>query len=89
MKKHNVSRPYHPLIVDADTAAYLLCTARSTFDKYVELEILPKADFGFGNLKRWRWETIESHIEKRHIEHGAEQSDPYLQAIRNGSKTRR
>lgn len=96
MKKRDVNRPYRPLIVDADTAAYLLCMARSTFEKYVELGILPQADFDFGNLKRWRWETIESHIERRQavdrnadIDQSGEQADPYLRGIRNGSKTYR
>ncbi|SFV32897.1 hypothetical protein [Hyphomicrobium facile] len=93
MKKRNVFRPYIPEIVDADTAAYLLCISRSTYDNYVDLGFLPEADVVFGNLKRWRWSTIVDHI-TRHpsvalIGADVGQVDPYLKAIWDGAKATR
>ena len=41
MRKADVFRPYRPYIVDAPTAAYLLCMSVSAFHEYVKLGFLP------------------------------------------------
>jgi hypothetical protein len=89
VRKADVFRPYRPYIVDAPTAAYLLCMSVSAFHEYVRLGFLPKSDADFGNLQRWRWDTLVEHIERnKNIDTSEmdDDQDPYLEAIKNGAK---
>ena len=93
MRKSERLRPYFPQIIDADTAAYMLCLSRSAFDDYVSKGILPRADASFGNVKRWRWSTLDSRISELNQDFFTEpetgystgnEPDPYIEGLKNG-----
>jgi hypothetical protein len=76
--KREVSRPYAPDYVDAQTLAYRLCVSESTVENFVRRGQLPKPIF-FHGLKRWKWTDIE-----RCIDQPCDQShDQILDAIKH------
>jgi predicted DNA-binding transcriptional regulator AlpA len=60
-RKREISRPYPPEFVSAETAAYLLDCSRTKFDDLVRLGYLPKA-VEVGGLMRWCWEDVRAAV---------------------------
>lgn len=62
--KSEIQRPYAPDYLSIETLAYRLDCSPSTVRDYVDRGLLPRPT-EIGNLVRWRWSDIETHIEVR------------------------
>jgi predicted DNA-binding transcriptional regulator AlpA len=88
VKKHEVTRPYPPEYVSADTLAYLLDCSRSKVDADMRSGLLPKP-VRVGTLQRWRWSDIEAAIGAQNelAINGAgvptsQEDDPFLRGVK-------
>ncbi len=84
-RKKEITRPFTPDYVSAETLAYRLDCSRSTIDDYVRRGLLPQPQM-VGNLQRWRWSDIESWIAVRTglptLDGSAvAEEDPYLKGV--------
>lgn len=90
--KREVSRPYPPEFVSAETLAYLLDYSRSAVDQYVQKGLLPQPEI-VGTHPRWYWPDVVAFIKARNRlatepegGHPAEE-DVYLRGIKRGASS--
>lgn len=74
MRKSELSRPYPPEFVSAETLAYRLDCSVSAIHDYTKAGLIPKP-LTIGNLVRWRWSDIVEVIEQRNSLSGVSSSD--------------
>lgn len=72
-RKRDVSRPYPPEMVSAETLAYLLDMSPSTIDDYERQGLLP-APVYIGNAKRWDRQAVLESI--RNIDNAGDSGQP-------------
>lgn len=60
-RKNDAVRPYPPEYCSISTVAYRLDCSETTVEQYALRGLLPPARM-IGNLKRWRWNEVESWI---------------------------
>ena len=91
--KREMSRPFPPEYVSAETLAYLLDYSRSTVDEYVKRGLLPKPEM-VGTNPRWYWPDVRSFIRDRNglatatQTEQAEEDDVFLRGVKRVSTSR-
>ncbi len=83
--KREITRPYTPLWVSRESAAYLLDISPSQVDVLVRANLLPEPA-RIGNNVRWRFADIEAIADNRAAIEAAA-ADPALEGIRRVTQT--
>lgn len=75
-----------PIFVSRQTAAAMLEISVDTFDTWLRAGFIPGPQIERGQIVRWHWPTLESHLA---AETHTKQHDPFLEGLKNVQKGRR
>lgn len=75
-----------PIFVSRQTAAAMLEISVDTFDTWLRAGFLPQPTIERGQIIRWHWPTLESHLADNAP---SKQHDPFMEGLKNVQKGRR